>query len=685
MAVRRSLLPVVARGSAAGRIALPGLLSTAILLGVCAAESKDAAVAKQEWSSYGGEKAFQRYSALSQIDKSNVGTLKVVWTRPGLDTSITEKFPDLEPSAYFRGTPIMVGDVLFAPDAVGLVEAFDAVTGATKWVQAPIGTTMKDVAGQSTRGVAYWKKGGDERIVSIRGEYLYALDAKTGAPIKDFGEGGRVSLNRHTPDAAKYFGFGGPYVFEDVIVVGGNGGGSPGGYGDGGFAPKAVPEDIRGYDVVTGKQLWQFHILPHKGEPGYDTWGKGSAEYAGNMGAWASMSADEKLGLVYVPLSTPTGSYYGGHRPGDNLYSNSVVALNIKTGKLAWYYQMVHHDLWEYDASVPPVVCDITVDGKKIKALAASNKTAWVYVLDRATGKPVWPIPEKPVPQSTLPGEATSPTQPMPSKPPAYDLQGLTDDDLIDYTPELHAKALEIAHQYVMGPIFNPPVAEGVLPEGKKGAIISPGGWGAGNWNTPAFDPETGIYYAVSQTGVGASALTKNPDASNPMLYGAGHAAPPANRPAPADGGHAAPPAGRLTIEGLPIFKGPYGRITALDLNKGTKLWTVPNGDGPINHPLIKDLHLSPMGNAGRPAPLLTKSLLFLGDASDAVMGHAGISGNTELRAYDKATGAVVAHLPIPAGTTGAPMTYMVKGKQYIVVPIGSERVGTKWVAFALP
>jgi glucose dehydrogenase len=669
------------------RIAADGLVlcavlfthATSVLLAATAGTKSAPGAAAGEWRSYGGEKSFERYSPLSQINRDNVATLKVAWTRPAIDPLIKDKFPDLTSANYFRGTPVMVNGVLYAPDGVGLVEAFDAAGGKTKWVQQPVEATMKEAAGQSTRGVAYWEKGPDQRIVSVRGEYLYALDAKTGEPEKDFGENGRVSLNRHTPDQARYFGFSGPLVANDVIVVGGNGGGTAsGGYGDGGFEPKAKPEDIRGFDIYTGKQLWTFHLMPAKGESGYETWGKRSAEYTGNMAAWAPMTADETLGYVYVPLSTPTGSYYGGHRPGINLYADSVVALNAKTGEMVWYYQLVHHDLWEYDASVPPVLGEITVNGKKISAVMASNKTGFVYTFDRVTGKPVWPIEERPVPQSTIPGEVTWPTQPFPTKPPPYDQQGFTEADLIDYTPELHQKALEIAGHYVMGPIFNPPIVRSTDPNGKLGALVSPGGWGAGNWNTGAFDPESGIYYAVSTTLPGASGLTENPDPTSPMLYGAGHPPRPAS-------GHEEPPASPLSIDGLPIIKGPYGRITALDMNQGTKLWTVPNGDGPINHPLIKDLHLGPLGNTGRPAALVTKTLLFVGDSSYSLMGHAGIAGPAQFRAYDKATGQLVAKIDLPAGTTGGPMTYLSEGKQFIVVPVGGDNYGAGWIALTLP
>jgi quinoprotein glucose dehydrogenase len=648
--------------------------------------------ANTEWRSYGGDKGFTRYSSLDQINRDNVRNLQVVWRRLAVDPQIMTKFPDLSPSNYFRGTPIIIDGILYAPNGVGLIEAFDAATGRTKWVQQPVEPTLKEAAGQSTRGVAYWRKESDERIVSVRGEYLYALNAKTGVPSPDFGENGRISLNRHTPDEARYFGFPGPFVVNDVIVVGGNGGGKSGeGYGDGGFESRAKPEDIRGYDIYSGKLLWTFHILPHQGEPGYETWGKGSAEFVGNMAAWASMTADEQLGYVYIPLSAPTVSYYGGHRPGKNLFSDSLIVLNVKTGKLVWYFQMVHHDLWDYDSATPPVLGDITVDGKRIKAVMASNKTGFLYVFDRVTGKPVWPIEERPVPQSNTPGEETSATQPFPTKPPAFDRQGFTEDDLIDFTPELHKKALEIASHYVMGPLFTPP---SLITATKKGTLALPGAWGSANWNTGAFDPETGIYYAVSMTQAFPYGLVKATDPKATMTYflpESEEEAGKANRHTEerpsaetADTNESRGGALQVTVDGLPLMKPPYGRITALDLNKGTKLWTVPNGDGPRNHRLLKDLNLPPLGNAGRPAALLTKTLLFLGDASSALFGRAGIAGTAKFRAYDKATGQVLWEKELPAGTTGGPVTYMAKGKQYIVLPIGGEGFGAGWVALAI-
>lgn len=623
-----------------------------------------------DWRYYGGSHNFDRYSPLAIIDKSNVRKLKPVWSRPAIDPTIKAKFPDLVPSPYFRGTPIMIGRTLYAPDAVGLVEAFDAVTGETRWVQQPFAATLKEAAGNSTRGVDYWKKDDEERIIVIRGEYLYALDAKTGAYIPGFGQDGRVSLRRRTVDGAAFMGLNGPIVVGDVIVVGGGGGGS--GAGDGGAERRGTPEDVRGYDVRTGALLWTFHILPQGGEPGHETWPDDAASYVGHMGVWASMAADDALGYVYLPLTAPTNSYYGGHRPGNNLYANSLLVLDARTGKKVWHYQMVHHDLWDYDNASPPTLARLKVNGKTIDAVIQPNKTGFIFVFDRKTGNPVWPIEERPVPQSTVPGEATSPTQPFPSKPPAFDYQGVTEKDLIDFTPELHAEAKALADRYQLSPLFTPPML--YEPGGKLGALTAPGAWGSGNWNTGAFDPETGRYYAVSMTLPGAFVLSKPKQKGATIAYGWGEDIPDE----PKESAYGIGP------RGLPLLKPPYGRITAYDMNKGERLWVVANGNGPRDHPALKGLKLPPLGTTGRPVPLLTKTLLFLGESSDALYGKAGVDGPSTFRAYDKATGKVVWQTGLPAGTTGGPVTYAVDGRQFIVVPVGNKAVGGQWVALGI-
>ena len=634
------------------------------------------------WSHFGADAAFTRYSPLDQIDSENVGDLEIVWRRPAADPALQAAFPDLGVNAYLRSTPILIDGVLYAPNAHGLLEAFDPATGETIWRQPPFAATEAEVAGGSTRGAAWWTDGEVRRLLLVRSGYLYALDAETGRRVSSFGlaDQGRVDLDWEHPLAGEFDWTAGPLVVGDVVVVAGTTGGS----GDGGIVREAAPEDVRGFDVRTGELLWTFHVVPRDGELGADTWGDGSGAWSGDLGSWCCLSADEELGYVYVPLSAPTGMVYGGHRPGDNLFSDSLVALDAATGERVWHFQMVHHDVWEYDTVGPPVLGDITVDGRRIRAVMQPSKTAFLYVFDRATGEPVWPIEERAVPQSTVPGERTSATQPFPTKPPPFDRQGVTVDDLIDFTPELRAAALEAVESLVLGPLFTPPWPRSAEPGGKLGTLTVPGGWGAGNWHTGAFDPETGIYYAVSHTQPTVWSVSPT-TAEGATLAWATSRGEELRVPTPRP-------------RGLPITKPPYGRITALDLNRGELAWMVPNGDGPRNHPLLKDLDLPPLGIPNRPAPLVTGSLLFLGEGSDAIMGTLRGEGDPsdpeqdqswrwgrKFRAYDKATGEVVWETELPAGTTGGPMTYLHEGRQYIVVAVGARDEIPEWVALALP
>ena len=661
------------------------------VLTLCAVAATVAVVAPQaprpgtEWRYYGGNKGFTRYSALEQINRDNVKNLRIAWRRPALNDKMIAAFPDTRPNAYLRATPIVIEGVLYTQDAHGLVIALDGETGKTIWEQ-PFGRDLDDARGASTRGVDYWRGGAgnaDRRIFAIRGEYLYALDATTGVPMKTFGTQGRVLLRfaDRQPLAGRFNDSTGPLALGNVVVVTGNTGGA----GDGGNKKEAAPEDIRGFDAETGRLLWTFHVVPRPGEFGNDTWGNDSWKIAGDLGAWNPMTADEELGYVYIPLTSPTAAWYGGWRPGDNLFSNSLVALDVKTGQRVWHFQTVHHDLWDWDNIGPPMLGEITVDGKRIRAVMQANKAAFLYVLDRANGRPVWPIEERPVPQSTVPGERSSPTQPFPTKPPAFDLQGISDDDLIDYTPALKERARTIAKQYVMGPVFSPPSVPG--DGGKKGTLVQPGAWGSANWNTGAFDPETGYYYAISQT-LGPANRTARKQTGDPratMEYADFEPAlGPTDQPA-----SQSPPStvDSISIDGLPIIKGPYGRITAIDLNRGVHVWMRPNGDGPRFHPLLKGLNLPPLGYPNRPAPLLTKTLLFLGEGSDAISGTAGAdwTWGKKFRAYDKGTGSVIWEMDLPSGTTAGPMTYAVKGKQYIVVAVGARNHASEYVALSLP
>jgi quinoprotein glucose dehydrogenase len=653
-----------------------GIVSLSLALATAAAIRSQERTPPNEWRYFGGNKAFTRYSPLDQITRDNVKTLRIVWRRPAVSDQLTQAFPDVRVNNYLRSTPIVIDGVLYAQNAHGLVVAFDGESGKTVWEQELFARTREEANGQSTRGVDYWQGSGssngsggdDKRIFAIRGEYLYALNGATGKPVASFGDQGRASLHftENQPLAGRFNDSTGPLVIGNVVVVTGNTAGA----GDTGtFKKEAAPEDVRGFDAQSGKLLWTFHVVPRPGEFGNDTWGNESWKIAGDLGAWNPMTADEELGYVYIPLTAPTASAWGVWRPGDNLFADSLVALDAKSGKRVWHFQTVHHNLWEWENVGPAMLGDITVDGRRIKAVMQPNKNGFLFVLDRTNGKPVWPIEERPVPQSNVAGEKTSPTQPFPTKPPAFDRQGVTDADLIDYTPELKERARAIAKDFVTGPMFTPPSITTEEPGTNRGTLMQPGSWGAANWNTGAFDPETHIYYATSASLPGPSnrAIKKmtNPEAT--MEYASVGTFP--------------------DIEGLPIIKGPYGRITALDLDKGTQVWMVANGDGPRYHPLLKDLNLPPLGVPNRPAPLLTRTLLFLGEGSNAVSGtpQTDWGWGKKFRAYDKATGGVLWETELPSGTTGGPMTYMLKGKQYIVIPIGSRSEPAEYVALALP
>ena len=638
-------------------------LSVVLLTVVAPSLSAQDTAPPSAWRYFGGDKAFTRYAPLDQIDRDNVGELRVLWRRAATDPAFTAAFPNRTVSGNLRSTPILIGDVLFAPNALGLVEAFDPGTGETIWRQPPFDASPEEAFGRSSRGVDYWADGADgtdRRLLSVRGAYLYALDPATGHPLPDFGDRGRVNLI--PASASSYSWSSGPIVVGDVVVIGG----VVDGAGDSGMKWRgSAPENVRGYDVRSGRLEWTFHVVPEEGELGVDTWGDDSWKYSGDLGSWCCLSADEDLGLVYVPFTAPTAAYYGGHRPGSNLFSNSLVAIDVATGARVWHFQMVHHDLWEYDTVGPPTLGDIDVDGRTIHAVMQPSKTGFLYVFDRETGEPVWPIVERPVPQSTVPGEHTSPTQPFPTKPAPFAQHGVTEDDLIDFTPELRRRALALANTFVLGDIFTPPSVVSTAEGGKDGTLMLPGSWGAGNWNTGAFDPETGFYYAFDHAIPRVYRLEEATDSSSEMTYWS------PNRDAP-------------YIDGIPITKPPWGRITAIDLNSGDHVWAAANGDGLRDHPLLKDLDLPPLGIASRPAPLVTKTLLFLGDGGNVFGGVQRNMWGRGFRAYDKATGQVLWHTELATGVTGAPMTYMFDGTQYIVVPIGGRDDPPEWVALGL-
>ena len=623
-----------------------------------------------EWRSFAGDIGSTKYSGLDQIDADNVDALRIAWRRPSVDPSYLEMDPNLRFSSQSTAAPLMIDGVGYVPNGIGLVEAFDAATGATRWLQRPFGGA-DDLRGTGTRGVAYWTDGTEGRIISQRGEYLYALDPDTGEAVTGFGEDGRVHLTIGLEEGARYRWGGAPTVIRDVIVVGQS-------MSDTFETKEAIRGDVRAFDVRTGALKWVFHTVPQAGEFGTDSWEDDAWQFSGHAPVWSLFSADEELGYVYMPVTSPTSDMYGGHRGGDNLFGQSIVCVDATTGERVWHFQTVHHGLWDYDPPAAPILMDITVDGRPIKAVGQLTKQAFLFVFDRATGEPVWPIEERPVPQSMTPGEITSATQPFPTKPPAFDRQGATVDNLIDFTPELRAEAIAIAEGYVTGPLFTPPSVAGDGPDSTKGTIQLPGSQGGADVQGAAFDPETGYLYIPSITSpFVADVIEGNPDRTN-LAFVKG---------------------GRQWIggpRGLPLFKPPYGRITAIDMNRGEIAWMTPTGDGPRNHPAIRHLNLGPLGVPGRPAPLLTKTLLFIGQGATNLPGGARVPdgmppeivtnyGGRLFRAYDKATGAVVWETELPAGALAPPVTYMAGGKQYILVAPGDVNAPAETLAFALP
>ena len=645
-----------------------------------------------EWRFYGGDEHATKYSPLDQITAANVKDLRIAWHHLAVPAEIASQYPDIltelpgreknlmndESRNNFESTPLMVNGVLYAVNGMGLVEAIEATSGKTLWMQQPLAPGVEGYGDRrKVRGLTYWRDGSDERTLSIRGRYLFALDARTGKPVQRFGDGGKVDLADGYRLPVRGFTWSGfPVVVRDVIVVAGNAATiasrAPASVGhDAGPATssKNVPRmlgDIRAYDVRTGKLRWTFQTIPGPGEFGNETWLNGSWERTGGADSWAQMTADQELGYVYVPLDAPEYDWYGGVWPGSNLFADSLVCLDARTGKRVWHYQIVHHNLWDYEMPMAPILADINVNGRAVKAVIETTKTAMTFVFDRVTGQPVWPIEERPVPKGSVPGEWYSPTQPFPTKPAPFDRQGLTVDDLIDFTPELHAQAAAIAKQYVFGPVFTPPSIKSNEPGGTRGTLMVPSWIGGGNWDGAAFDPETHMLYVPSMTSVFLAAL-KQGDPSGKYAY-------------QVDG---TPDV--LGPSGLPLTKPPYGRITAINLDRGEHVWMVPIGDGPRNHPLLKDLKLPPLGTPGRRAPLLTKTLLFLGEGDPTAVRIPKGGGGKMFRAYDKATGKVLWETELSAGVTGAPMTYMIDGKQYVVVAIGGLGHPAEFVAFSLP
>jgi quinoprotein glucose dehydrogenase len=712
----------------------------AVVLGLCAVitgqdrtgASRLPSTAAGDWPHYTADLRGTKYSPLDQINAGNFSQLEVAWR---FKTDMLGPRPEYK----LEGTPLAVNGVLYTTGGTRRsVVALDGKTGELIWAHSlregrRAGISPRQLSG---RGVSYWTDGrGDDRVIYVTTGYrLVALNAKTGSPIASFGTDGIVDLKQ-----GAVFGAGQqidlesgeiglhatPAVVKDVVIIG-----SSMREGATVSTHNNTKGLVRAFDVRTGKLLWTFKTIPLPGEFGNETWERDSWAINGNTGVWTQITVDEELGLVYLPVETPTSDFYGGHRPGNNLFAESIVCVDLKTGQRKWHFQIVHHPIWNYDMSSAAILADITVNGRPIKAVAVPGKQAFLFVFDRVTGQPVWPIEERPVPQSDVPGEKTSPTQPFPTKPPAYARQALkVPDDLLDFTPELRAQALKQIERYKVGPwLYNPAVLGDV--NGILGAINMNNAVGGTNWPGVAYDPEThNIIANANNAGITATSVVTPPAGFSDIRYVSGVAGRPfqevigpgdccaADSPraiaqaqaqaaaaaaAAAPGGRGATPApappagggsgggggGGLLVEGLPMLKPPYGTISAVNLDRGEILWQVPHGDTPDNvrnHPMLKGLNIPKTGQAGTSGVglMVTKTLVVMGDPQITTTPEH--PRGAMLRAYDKTNGNQVGTVWMVAPQSGSPMTYLADGRQYIVVAIGGGNYSGEYVAFALP
>ncbi|MEZ5556990.1 MAG: PQQ-binding-like beta-propeller repeat protein [Pseudomonadales bacterium] len=691
--MRRAVIQITAA------FALAGTLGTAQ-----AAAPELPSTAKGDWPSYTGDVRGTRYSPLDQITADNFEDLEQAW-------SFKTDSLGSRPEYKLEGTPLAVNGILYTTAGTRRAAiALDGATGELIWMHseregARGGYAPRQLSG---RGLSYWTDGkGDERVFYVTPGYrLIALDAKTGVPIRKFGKDGVVDLKVGVIKGAgeqidlvtgEIGLHSAPTVVGDRIIVGSA-------MAEGFTVPTSNNSKglVRAFDVRTGKMVWRFDTMPGPGQFGNDTWEDGSWARNGNTGVWTQITVDEDAGIVYLPVESPTSDFYGGERPGDNLFGESLVAVDLKSGKRLWHFQFVHHPIWDHDMSSAPLIADVEIDGKMRKVVAVPSKQSYLYVFDRITGEPIWPIVETPMPQSDVPGEKTAPTQPIPTKPPAYARNHLVlPDDLIDFTPELRAKAEEIMTHYKNGPIYNPPVAGTV--DGIAGAIVVGNASGGTNWPGGGLDPETGIaYLPAANSFVSGASVTEPPEGYSDVRYLYGvkgqsfrlyHAAgagdnPDAPKPQEFAGEmvQESKPVPRLEVDGLRIVKPPYGVLAAIDLHEGDLLWQVPHGDTPDqvrNHPALKGMDIPKTGQRGNVGLVITKNLVILGDPQ--VTTTKDHPRGAMLRAYDKASGEELGAVWMPAPQSGSPMTYLANGQQYIVVAVSGGPYSGEYIAFKLP
>ena len=639
--------------------------SVASAFALATAVAFPAAAQRVGWPTPSGDPGAMRWSPLADVNRDNVQQLQVAWRWKTGEKNVLAG-PDQKPArpGLFQASPVVIGDTMYLSTGYAQVAALNARTGEQLWKYDPEvwrAGQPSNGTGFVHRGIATWSRGTERRVFINARWKLVALDARTGKPIPSFGTAGEVDLVkqlRRPVNKLHYTNTSPPVVYGDIVIVGN-------GVGDRLRYPKGPPGDVQAFDVRTGKRVWSFKTIPDSGEYGWRTWENGSYDYMGHTNVWAPMSLDAKRGLLFLPVSTPANDWYGGDRKGDNLFAESVVALDARTGRRVWHYQIVHHGLWDYDLPAPPVLATITWKGKPRDVVAVPSKTAWIYVFDRVTGKPIWPIAERPVPPSDVPGERASLTQPFPSWPAPFARQEVTENDLLDFTPELKRRALEVFRKYRSGPIFTPP--------SEQGTIVMPGSIGGAGWGSTAYDPESHTLYVKGTNNPVLYRIKKGvPNDTIGFDYtvdlvnsGLGLTVDP-------DSGRAdhAPP------EQLPLIKPPYGNMTAIDLNTGERRWQVTFGDTPAirSHPLLKDVALPPLGVAGAVGVTVTKGgLLF------------GTGGGNVLYALDTRDGRVLWQHTLTAGRGYAnPISYRSSdGRQYIVIASGGGETA-ELVAFSI-